>query len=142
MSFTYLLQYMLQEIPPLEPLTSKSVFCEINFKRVVLTSFSRIFPQKYRLVSRYLLKSSKSCKITKINEIAISRSFDWVIGFQVVIPFLKSEFDALQLLSKRIGEIPPSGDFGDFWWLLWLLSLLDLVRFFSLSPFWTNHTLG
>ena len=50
---------------------------------------------------------------------------------KLVIPFFQSEFDALQLLVKRFGKIPPSGDFGDFWWLLWLLSQKALVFKFS-----------
>ena len=31
---------------------------------------------------------------------------------KLVIPFFQSEFDALQLLVNRFGEIPPSGDWG------------------------------
>ena len=50
---------------------------------------------------------------------------------KLVIPFFQSEFDALQLLVKWFGEIPPSGDFGDFWWLLRLLSPKKLVFNFS-----------
>ena len=50
---------------------------------------------------------------------------------KLVIPFFQSEFDALQLLVNRFGEIPPNGDFGDFWWLLWLLTLSSLVFDFS-----------
>merc|ERR1711894_144616 len=38
----------------------------------------------------------------------------------MLIPFFQSEFDALQVLCKSFGEIPPTGDFGDFWWLFWL----------------------
>ena len=37
-----------------------------------------------------------------------------------MIPFFQSEFDALQVLYNRFGEIPPTGDFGYFWWLFWL----------------------
>ena len=48
-----------------------------------------------------------------------------------MIPFFQSEFDPLQLLVKRFGEIPPSGDFGDFLWLLWLLFSEWLVFNFS-----------
>ena len=50
---------------------------------------------------------------------------------KLVIPFFQSEFDALQLLVNRFGEIPPSGDFGDFWWLLWLLTPEKLLFYFS-----------
>ena len=52
---------------------------------------------------------------------------DCVVQIRLVIPFFQPEFDALQLLVNRFGEIPPSGDFGDFWWLLWLLSIEQLV---------------
>ena len=31
-----------------------------------------------------------------------------------------SKFDALKLLVRRFGKIPPSEDFGYFCWLLWL----------------------
>ena len=50
-----------------------------------------------------------------------------------VIPFFQSEFDPLQLLVKRFGEIPPSGDFGDFLWLLWLFYFDGRNRMNSLS---------
>ena len=33
---------------------------------------------------------------------------------QLVIPIFHSDFDALQVLPKRFGKIPPHGDFGDF----------------------------
>ena len=58
-------------------------------------------------------------------------SFDWVIGMKLVIPFFRLEFDARQLLVKRFGEIPPSGDFGDFLWLFWLFSTPALVTFLA-----------
>ena len=43
---------------------------------------------------------------------------------KLVIPIFHTEFDALQVLYNRFGEIPPYGDFGNFWWLFWLFSLL------------------
>ena len=51
----------------------------------------------------------------------------------VAIPFFQSEFDPLQLLVKRFGGIPPSGDLGDFWWLLWLFYFDGRNRMISLS---------
>ena len=33
---------------------------------------------------------------------------------KLVIPIFQTEFDALQLLVKRLYKIPPGGDFGDF----------------------------
>ena len=48
-----------------------------------------------------------------------------------VIPFFHTEFDPKQLSTNRLGEIPPSGDFGDFWWLFWLFSPADLVTFLA-----------
>ena len=41
---------------------------------------------------------------------------------KLVIPIFHAEFDVLQVLSKRLDEIPPFGDLGDFLWLLWLFS--------------------
>ena len=38
----------------------------------------------------------------------------------LVIPIFHTEFDALQVSPKVIGEIPPSGDFGGFLWLLFV----------------------
>ena len=48
-----------------------------------------------------------------------------------VIPIFHTEFDAQQLSTNRLGEIPPSGDFGGFLWLLWLLKSDSLVFNFS-----------
>ena len=48
-----------------------------------------------------------------------------------VIPFFHSEFNALQVSSKMVGEIPPFGYFGDFWWLLWLFSPANLVIYLA-----------
>ena len=50
---------------------------------------------------------------------------------KLMIPIFHTEFDALKLLVKSLGEIPPSGDFGDFLWLLWLLKSASLVFNFS-----------
>ena len=50
---------------------------------------------------------------------------------KLVIPIFHTEFDALQVSTKVIGENPPSGDFGDFWWLFWLLSLADEATFLA-----------
>ena len=41
-----------------------------------------------------------------------------MIRIKLVIPIFHTEFDALQLSTRRFGEIPPSGDFGGFLWLL------------------------
>ena len=56
---------------------------------------------------------------------------DCVIRMKLVIPIFHTEFDALQLSTRRFGEIPPSGDFGGFLWLLWLLKSEKLVFNFS-----------
>ena len=58
---------------------------------------------------------------------------------KLVIPLFHAEFDALQVLSKRFGEIPPFGVFGDFWWLLWLFSRQALVSKFNDMPFRRAH---
>ena len=53
---------------------------------------------------------------------------------KLMIPIFHTEFDALKLLVKSLGEIPPSGDFGDFLWLLWLLTSEKLVFKFNDYP--------
>ena len=58
-----------------------------------------------------------------------------------VIPIFHTEFDALQVSPKVIGEIPPSGDFGGFLWLLWLLTAKKLVFKFSDYPGHILHSL-
>ena len=58
-----------------------------------------------------------------------------------VIPIFHTEFDALKVLPKGFGEIPPSGDFGDFLWLLWLLTSEKLVFKFSDYPGHVLHSL-
>ena len=51
---------------------------------------------------------------------------------KLVIPFFHTKFDALQVSSKRLGEISPFGDSGDFWWLLWLrFPTYELVLYHS-----------
>ena len=50
---------------------------------------------------------------------------------KLMIPIFHTEFDALKLLVKSLGEIPPSGDFGDFLWLFWLFSTPALVTFLA-----------
>ena len=47
-------------------------------------------------------------------------TYDWVIQMKRVIPIFHTEFDALQLSTRRFGEIPPFGDFGGFLWLLFV----------------------
>ena len=43
-----------------------------------------------------------------------------MIRIKLVIPIFHTEFDAQQVSSNRLGEIPPSGDFGGFLWLLFV----------------------
>ena len=61
---------------------------------------------------------------------------------KLVIPIFHTEFDALQILCNRFGEIPPTGDFGDFWWLLWLFSPDWLVFKFNDILFRRAHMVG
>ena len=60
---------------------------------------------------------------------------------KLMIPIFHTEFDALKLLVKSLGEIPPSGGFGDFLWLLWLLTSEKLVFKFSDYPGHVLHSL-
>ena len=53
---------------------------------------------------------------------------------KLMIPIFHTEFDAKQVSSNRLGEIPPSGDFGGFLWLLWLLSVSGLHQFCGNLP--------
>ena len=61
---------------------------------------------------------------------------------KLVIPIFHTEVDALQVSYKRLGEIPPFGDFGDFWWLLWLFSRQDPVSKFNDIPCPKAHGVG
>ena len=74
---------------------------------------------------------SKIAVIIKNARFSISLTLDCVIRMKRVIPFFHTEFDPKQLSTNRLGEIPPSGDFGDFLWLLWLLKSESLVFNFS-----------
>ena len=60
---------------------------------------------------------------------------------KLVIPIFHSEFDALQVSSKMIGEIPTYGDFGNFWWLLWL-SFLARILFLNSMIFHFGEPMG
>ena len=61
---------------------------------------------------------------------------------KLMIPIFHTEFDALKVLVKSLGEIPPLGDFGDFLWLLWLLKSESLVFNFSDYHGLILHSLG
>ena len=63
---------------------------------------------------------SKIAEITKNDRFSIGRTLDCVIRMKRMIPIFHTEFDAKQVSSNRLGEIPPSGDFGGFLWLLLL----------------------
>ena len=78
----------------------------------------------------HLNEAVQSRSVSKISEIlkkatfSIGLTMDCVIRMKLVIPIFHTEFDALQVLYNRFGEIPQYGDFGDFWWLFWRFSLL------------------
>ena len=86
--------------------------------KIGITSFIRMTQSK----AGSFKKSEKYQKSSKNATLSIGLALDYVIGMERVIPIFHTEFDALQVSSKRLGEIPPFGDFGDFWWLLWLLT--------------------
>ena len=48
-----------------------------------------------------------------------------MIRIKLMIPIFHTEFDAQQVSSNGLGEIPPTGDFGGFWWLFFVATLAD-----------------
>ena len=61
------------------------------------------------------MQDGKRLRVADLLSAQVDLSFDWVNEIKLVIPFFQSEFDTLQVLVQRFGEIPPTGDFGDFW---------------------------
>ena len=68
---------------------------------------------------------SKIAEIIKNDRFSIGRTLDCVIRIKLMIPIFHTEFDAQQVSSNGLGEIPPTGDFGGFWWLFFVATLAD-----------------
>ena len=68
---------------------------------------------------------SKFSEIVRNARFSIGPTLDCVIRMKLIIPIFHTEFDAQQVSSNGLGEIPPTGDFGGFWWLFFVATLAD-----------------
>ena len=104
------------------------------------------FPKWFtlNLETSYLGENSEISEFLKKAKFSIGLTLKCVIRMTLVRPIFHTEFEALQVSSKRFGEIQPYGygDIGDFCWLLCLFSPKSLVSKFNDVPFRRAHSLG
>ena len=97
-----------------ESYTENLTNCERTTRARILGMFLKGI--KLWKVDKSLKNNNKNflrCRI-RIGDVEAQKSTSLKNNNKLVIPIFHSDFDALQVLSKRFGKIPPHGDFGDF----------------------------